>query len=264
MDVSHLKHLALVLVLFPLFTYALGVCVVIAKARRSKVGQPPVLVDPYANPFPTEIAEHFDRVQSGLRAEGFEPVADYALPDTMPNAVGFARMFVNRSQQEMANASAVCLKRAVTGWQLRQVTFHYSTSFADGTAIVTASNRGPRMLPPPTTIQGFRFPAIHDVARLHRIHQALVNRFSRGREKEFVFETRFAGDPLRYHAWTVERTYEDWQERGFWRRDDRTGALRLTIRGCLLATLYLLPPIRQLVARRREYASARLLRELNI
>jgi hypothetical protein len=264
MDVDRWEYLALALALFPLFTYVMAVCVVKAKSRSLKVEQKPVFVNPSANPFPTEIAEHFDRVQRELQAEGFEPVADYALPDTVPNGVGFARMFVNWSQQEVASATAVCLKRPVTGWQLRQAAFHFSTNFADGTGITTTNNAGPRMLPPPRAVQGFRFTTIHDVSRLRRIHQAIVNQFSQGRVKEFVFETRFSGDPLRYHVWTVERTYEDWQKRGYWHRDKRTGELRLTFKGCLVAALYLLPPIKRLAARQRRQASARLLRQLNI
>jgi hypothetical protein len=228
------------------------------------VQKAPVPLDPNTNPFPTLIGEHFDRAQSGLRGQGFEPVADYALAEMIPNAAGFARMFVNRAEKEVARGVATCFRHPVSGWSLRQASCHFETMFVDGTGIVTSNTAGPRMLPRSAEVQRFVFADIRDVARLHPLHQAIVARFADGRVKELVFETRCGGDPMRYHAWSAQRTYDRWQRGGYYHRDEQTGILRLTLKGAVVAALYLLPPGRQVLKRRRERKAKRLLRELDV
>ena len=61
------------------------------------VQKAPVPLDPNTNPFPTLLGEHFDRVQSGLRGQGFESVADYALAEMIPDCRRVCTDVVNRT-----------------------------------------------------------------------------------------------------------------------------------------------------------------------
>jgi hypothetical protein len=203
-------HLILLRDLFSIVLAGLMVLIVvyavsIARLTRWTINadRDPVPLDPLANPFPGGIGEHFDQVQADLQTEGFEPVADYALPDLVANGAAFARMFVNRAQQEVARGTAICLKHPMVGWKLRRTSCQFETSFSDGTGLMTTNSLAPRMLPPPPEFRGSIRVDVRDVARLRRIHQKVVERFANGRSKEFVFETRFTGDALRYHAWVA-------------------------------------------------------------
>jgi hypothetical protein len=264
-------HLILLRDLFSIVLAGLMVLIVvyavsIARLTRWTINadRDPVPLDPLANPFPGGIGEHFDQVQADLQTEGFEPVADYALPDLVANGAAFARMFVNRAQQDVARGTAICIKHPMVGWKLRRTSCQFETSFSDGTGLMTTNSLAPRMLPPPPEFRGSIRVDVRDVARLRRIHQKVVERLANGRSKEFVLETRFTGDALRYHAWVAGVPNAFNLRCGYYCRVERTGGLRLTLKGAIVAAVYLLPPGRQVLARQRARRAKRLLRELDV
>ncbi len=266
-----MMHLILLRDLFAIVLTGLMMLIVvyavsIARLTRWTINadRDPVPFDPRANPFPTAIGAHFDQVQAELQTEGFEPVADYALPDLVANGAAFARMFVNLAQQEVARGTAICIKHPIAGWKLRRTSCQFETSFSDGTGLMTTNSLAPRMLPSPPEFRGSIRVDVRDVARLRRIHQKVVERLANGRSKEFVFKTRFAGDPLRYHAWVAAVPNAFNLRCGYYYRVERTGGLRLTLKGAIVAAVYLLPPGRQLLAKQRARRAKRLLRELDL
>jgi hypothetical protein len=177
--------------------------------------------------------------------------------------LGFARLFANRETQEVARALATCWNSRTAGWQLRTSNFHFETNFDDGTFLVTANSTHPTFVPPRPDAQSFRFPGFDDPARLHRIHSQLVDRFAGLRRKEFVLESRFRGDVIKYQRWVTSRAWDHFLQSGYYYRDERTGQLRLTTKGAIFGVLRMTFPLRQLRARHRERTAARLLREFD-
>ena len=192
---------------------------------------------PRDEPFPTRIARYFEEVERALVPEGYLPEIWLVQRGFVQHTTSRMRLFVHSGEESAAIAYAVESEDPRAAQFLSYIDF--ISYRRDGRHRIT--NNAPRPSPyPPIWYRELEvFPQVRDPARLARLHRAL----RRLDDPHAPLPDEIRQEPLVYAADVVRRELEHQVATGYLALEPAEDLLRPTLRGALLMTWKMLPPM---------------------
>lgn len=213
--------------------------------------------DPQDPRFPERVRAFFVETARDLEPLGYMPAAYLLNPDSTPNTTCYIALFENRAAGDAAAAMAL-LSTPTSAVQNYAVEF--SCEFANGDSLDTNNNFEPEGLALLHWMHIHRLPAMADLARIHRVHRALVARHD-GIARKPLPPPGGWSESLRE---AVQRQLRGYADSGWMRLDSQSRRFHYTLKGAMLATWRQMPPIIQLRRWLLKRRARRLLHELNM
>jgi hypothetical protein len=174
---------------------------------------------------------------------GFEGAGNYVMTAHQKNITSYLSLFTHRDEQVVAAVHVAC-GRASGQRPLRSSSVQFTTRFSDDAILVTSNvTTGPvfRRIPPQ---KGFRFRGETDLARLFRLHRAIVERFGPEQPKRMPEK----GGELRALEDQMKEVLEAQTRLRVMRWDPRGQVYRPTLFGAYYMTWRMLFPMKQILA----------------
>ncbi|NIM47986.1 MAG: hypothetical protein GTN78_00290, partial [Gemmatimonadales bacterium] len=215
--------------------------------------------DPGRHEMPHDLARAYRENIDALTSVGFQVAADLYQQGWVKNVNLRAALLESADGDEKAVVAAM---HAATGRPRVAVSYvEFVTKFADGRKLLV--NNSPQMgvYAPVAGRTLAQFLDVRDPARLRRIHQSLVRRHV-GPSQTMPADHR--GDPAGFLSEAMVRELQEQVSTGYLWLDQDAGVFRPTLRGALLMTWKLLPPVSNLRKARLRYRANQILRELGM
>jgi len=200
----------------------------------------------------------FEDVSKELGEVGFETTGTLFVPEPFRTEKSIARVFANRSQQDVAIAVAMFSSRE-DKWKLETQDVGFGTVFEDST-IVSLSNRpaGGLVLSPAHEVS-VRAPWITEPRRLYDAHRSVCRLVAGGTERAWPLDSKYGGDVTAYFADIWTRELDEARKRGLLRLvnanpvadcsvQHSAGLYRATVKGAYIMTWAGLWPFKQINA----------------
>ena len=215
----------------------------------------PVPFDPDQQPPPDIVADHFADVRAQLEPIGFEVDAHLALAGLLPNADTMLCALV-RPETETACLALFILARGPNGVNEAQRSVAFANDFTTGPVrtVETTNAADAGTFPRPPEYARTVLAGMTDYRLMSLVHDAAVRRLGAGGRSRPLPDP--ADWPEVLHA-DLREEHEGYVRLGCFEPEDDRGRRRMTWRGAYLATWKQLPPVRQILARRRAAAVRR-------
>ena len=129
--------------------------------------------------FPATVRDFVNEYHEDLRELGFEQTLVYQGAGSTKNVASFSTHYVHREKGQAAVLAAVYVLTHLGG-QLHGASFEVSSVFADDTIVSTSNSNTLGFPAKPSPLRHvMRFPEIHDVRQLHRVHCARLKKLGR-------------------------------------------------------------------------------------
>jgi hypothetical protein len=206
---------------------------------------------------PTDVCNAFYTASQWLAACGFTALGHLRKHRTASGQDSFVSVWVNHSSADSAQIIGIRTPWPTGGVRITTV-LAFRTEFSDGTSIFTTNSKSGSVFPPDPRVNGIRCPGIPEVAKLYRVHRALVEQDRAGRTSTLDR----VKDPLSRMNDEHRNTHERLIRAGYYRIDEASQRYVPTMKGAYLMTYRLLPPFKQIIRRRKNRKTARTLERL--
>jgi len=202
--------------------------------------------DPIQHPLPDELAATFKESVDALVRTGMRLLGDFAHANTMTKVQLRVALLAEPSGQE--HALVVAAQSTNPKVKMTACFVEFPTRFVDGGALSVTNSGEPDIYPqsPGRAIE--RFPQVRDPARLRRVNAALLARFFGSRQR-VPLEPK--DDIAAFIQEASTREYHLQTTTGYLWLDERAQVYRPTMRGAWVMSHRMLPPLRQILERRR-------------
>jgi hypothetical protein len=212
-------------------------------------------IDPDCEQVPLRVAESIAETVPKLEALGFRSLGHFRNERSVPNVGAYVSLFENPGARRTAHPFTVFGVRHVS------TVLSFKTEFTDGTTLITANSRMPKVFPSGLYREGsMSFPWITDPGQLYQVHEASVVHYA----SDGIPITADILDPVEYLRASSRRELARFAGAGYYRLDEASQVYRLTWMGAYLMSwklLWPIKPIRQMLRRRK---AASMLRELGL
>ena len=212
---------------------------------------------------------------------GFDPVCMVDIPQLVPNARAFLKLFIHPQHDDEAAIEVFFLKQS-DEWKQHSMCVEFSTEYSDGTVVTTGNSKVLYAWPVADYKTISQFPEARELAWLYEAHAAICKLKALGKRKTIDLFTKYNGDAVRRLADSMDREHDPALEAGYLyllettARQDRArtpnpyappsseavpARYGATVKGAYLMTWQLLWPISILVKRRRVRRSHQLLEQ---
>ena len=215
--------------------------------------------DPIQHPLSDELAATFRETVDALLRTGMQVLGDFAHASPMTKVQIRVALLADPTGQE--HALVVAAHSANPKVKMSACFVEFPTKFADGGALSVTNSGEPDIYPQAPGRVLERFPQVRDPARLRRVNAALLARFYKSRQRVPLEPT---GDLAAFIQEASTREYQLQIGTGYMWLDERAQAYRPTFFGAWAMSQRLLPPVRQIIERRRRRRAERLLEQLDM
>ena len=230
----------------------------------------PVAFSPKLKPPPPPVARHFETVADESAPAGFVPEAHFVLTGLVPNVSAMFRVLALRDggpDDRDSTAAIALFAFAKTDGPAGTITetqraVSFATDFEGGEVrtIETCNSADADTFPRPPHARRLVCTWLKDAGELYRVHREHVRAV---KAEVPAGRPRPLPAPDDWRAALIEdldAEQADYVETGYFHPPDERGKRHLTWKGACLATWKLLPPVKQLVAARRNAAARAKLR----
>jgi hypothetical protein len=215
--------------------------------------------DPIQHPLPDELAATFKESVDALVRTGMRLLGDFAHANKMTKVQLRVAFLGDPLGQE--HALVVAAQSTNPKVKMTACFVEFPTRFADGGALSVSNSGEPDIYPQAPGRVLERFPQVRDPARLRRVNASLLARFYGSR-------SRISLEPADDLAAVIQeastREYHLQTTTGYMWLDERAQAYRPTMFGAWVMSQRLLPPLRQILERRRKRRGEKLLEQLDM
>jgi hypothetical protein len=209
---------------------------------------------------PHDVLPFFNNAARELEIEGLHRGALLVLTDYIPNMTAYAALFQNDAALELVGAFAI--EHQAKGMPKIAQNYHeIMLRFQNGEEVCI--NNSGQLLPLPLLPNKrlLAFPEIKSVRTLYEVVQRLLTN-----DTELASKSRvpLSGDPASHLRESILYDQRARVEQGILYLDSGSQAYRPTLKGAILMTYSLLPPVSLFRAAQRKRQNSRLLRSIGI
>lgn len=215
--------------------------------------------DPILHPLSDELAATFRETVDALLRTGMQLLGDFAHASPMTKVQLRVALLADPAGQE--HALVVAAHSTNPKVKMSACFVEFPTKFTDGGALSVTNSSEPDIYPQAPGRVLERFPQVRDPARLRRVNAALLARFHGSRQRA-PLEPK--GDLATFIQEASTREYQLQIGTGYMWLDERAQAYRPTFFGAWAMSQRLLPPLRQILERRRRRRAEQLLVQLDM